>query len=92
MSMKAEKAAGRAGRYSLEKDDGKRLLPFKEKFFIFCSFLFFPFSLGAQVEINWGEESFYSEAEVRVRQGRTYVNVEELFREIGDCLLFSHYE
>ncbi len=70
---------------------GKRLLPFKGKVFIL--FLFFSllplFSLGAQVEINWGEESFYSEAEVRVRQGRTYVNVEELFREIGGIVYYS---
>jgi len=70
---------------------GEKLLPFKGRVFIFFLLLFLlPFhSLEAQVEINWGGESFSSQAEVRVRQGKTYVNVEELFREIGGIVYYS---
>ena len=65
-------------RYSLRKMTGKRLLPFKGKVFIlFCSFSS-SFFLGAQVEINWGEESSILRQRLEL-PGRTYVNVEELF-------------
>jgi len=64
---------------------------FRRKVFVlFLFFFLLPlFALEAQVKIDWGEESFYSQAEVRVRQGKTYVNVEELFREIGGIVYYS---
>lgn len=69
----------------------EKLLPSKERVLIFVLLLvFIPLSsLEAQVEISWGGESFSSQAEVRVRQGKTYVNVEELFREIGGIVYYS---
>ena len=51
--------------------------------------LSFSSSLEAQVQLSWEEERFFSEAEVKTRQGRSYVNVEELFREIGGIVYYS---